>query len=372
MNLLFKKYNEIYKNPKLTIFGKWNVSIVSEKSEYFPLGKEMKNNLILNQALDILTSGKYYSAYSIFNWNTIPAFLMGGAVYGDGNISPLNTDTALTNQTTETNIVNDNSCLSTDNPNNGTRTFRKVYDFATIKSGDTNIKVREMGVYSNWKSPKTLISKFIFPRTVTLGIGQFLRLYYDFTIGSDMIVNPTNINLSSGTFNATGQLKLCGRFDDIFGNFDSNGNPKIVYGDSPRASYMPFCEAFCAETQTCSTKIFGTSYLLLPNMIGFNSINSQIITEWNGQRLEESLGTINPSSYIDGNHYRDIEYIFDYNNPIVSDSFSSILFTVLRGSATSQRENTVDGWLWKFNSDQIKQSSKKIVIMLRQSMARAN
>lgn len=372
MNLLFKKYTEIYKNPKLTIFGKWNVSVVCDDKEFFPLGKEMKDNLILNQALDILASGKYYSPYNIFNWNTIPAFLMGGAFYGDSEVPPSNTDTALTNQTAETNIVNDNSCSIVDDPNNGTRTFKKVYDFATIKSEDTNTKIREMGIYSNWKNPKTLIAKFIFPRTVTLGIGQFLRLYYDFTIGSDMIVNPVNINLSSGTFNATGQLKLCGRFDDIFGSFDSDGNPRIVYGDSPRASYMPFCDTFCAEIQTCSTQIFGTSYLLLPNMLGFNSINSTIVSEWNGQRLEQSLGTINPALYIDGNYYRDIEYIFDYNNPIVSEPFSSILFTVLRGSATSQRQNTVDGWLWKFNSNQIKQSSKKIVIMLRQSMARVN
>lgn len=371
MNILIKKYKEFYNNSKTHIGGRWNVSIINKNGdEFFPFGKDMKRNLILNQGLDVLAAGKYYSQYSIFNWNTIPSFLIGGAVYGDGLIQPSFNDTSLTNQTTETTTINDNSCSITDSFINGTRTFRKVYDFPAVQVDSINKSVSEVGIFTNWRNDKTLFSKFLLPRVIKLDYGQWIRLFYDFTIGSSAIVNPSNIYLSSGSFDGSGQLKLCGRFDDIFGRFDENGNPKIVYGDSPRASFVPFYENFCTEVSTCETKCFGTAYLFSPGIVGFNSVNSPIISEWIGKRLEQELNTINPSEYTNGNFYRDIEYIFDYNNPIYNELTEGMLFTVLRGSDNSPRQNTIDGWLWKFNTNQIKQSSKRIVIGLRQSISR--
>ena len=99
-------------------------------------------------------------------------------------------------------------------------------------------------------------------------------------------------------------------------------------------------------------------------------LTKELYLSGRGERLEENLNTINPSSYIDGNFYRDIEYIFDYNNPEYNELIQGILFTVVRGSENSPRQNTVDGWLWKFNTNQAKQSSKKIVIGIRQSVNR--
>ena len=229
--------------------------------------------------------------------------------------------------------------------------------------------MREVGVYTDWNNKK-LFSKFVLPRTIKLSYGQFVRLVYDFTIGSDLIVNPLNINNSSGSFDGTGQLKLCGRFDDIFGSFDSNGNPNIIYGDSPRASFVPYYDRFCISNQSCSTEIFGTAYLKVPGIFNFDSVNKPLISEWVGERLEKNLNTINPSNYIDGNFYRDIEYIFDYLNPIYDEKVEGFLFTILRGSSISERQNIIDGWLWKFNNIQIKQSSKKIVMSIRQSVNR--
>lgn len=371
MNILLKKYNEIHHCPKVELRGKWNIAIVDKYNrEYFPFGEEMKDNLILDQGLDLLTSGKYYGPYSIFNWNTIPSFLIGGAVYGDGSITPQTNDTELTNETNETSTVKQNSCSTTDDLISGMRTFRKVYDFPVIQVGDTNIIVREIGVYSNWGNPKTIFSKFLLPTSIKLDYGQWVRLFYDFTIGSDSITDPININLSSGNFDGSGELKLCGRWDDIFGQFDSNGNPTIIYGDSPRASFMPFCDIFCTEQEECYTKCFGSSYLLAPGILGFNDVNAKITSEWIGERLEQSLGTINPSNYLNGSAFRDIEYVFDYNNPIHDENVEGILFSVLRGSSSGSRQNTVDGWIWKFNANQIKKANKKIVILLKQSINR--
>lgn len=372
MNFLIKKYKEIYNSPKTRISGKWNISIVSSRGEDFPFGIEMKKNLILNQGLDILAAGKFYSPYLTYNWNTIPSFLIGGAYYGDSSTAPNVSDTSLTNQTSETRKINDSSCKITDDLVNGTRTFRKVYDFPVIEEFPTSTQptsLRELGVYTDWNNGK-LFAKFILPKTIKLSYGQFVRLYYDFTIGSDSIINPININKSSGTFDGTGQLKLCGRFDDIFGSFDSDGNPVIVYGDSSRASFVPYYDKFCAEIQTCETEIFGTAYLMTPDILNFTSINMPIISEWAGERLEKNLNTINPSNYTNGNFYRDIEYIFDYSNPTYDEKVEGFLFTVLRGSAFSPRQNIIDGWLWKFNNIQTKQSSKKIVMMIRQSVNR--
>ena len=372
MNLLIKEYQEIFNYPQTKINGKWNVSIVSSRGEDFPFGIEMKKNLILNQGLDILAAGRFYAPYSVYNWNTIPSFLMGGAYYGDSDVAPNISDTSLTNQTSETREINDDSCNITDNLVNGTRTFRKVYDFPVIEEFPTSTQptlLREIGVYTDWNDKK-LFAKFVLPKTIKLSYGQFVRLYYDFTIGSDSIINPANINRSSGSFDATGQLKLCGRFDDIFGSFDSNGNPVIAYGDSSRASFVPYYDRFCAEVETCETEIFGTAYLMTPEILNFTSLNVPIISEWAGERLEENLNTINPSNYVNGNFYRDIEYIFDYLNPAYDERVQGFLFTVLRGSSFSPRQNIIDGWLWKFNNIQVKQSSKKIVMMIRQSVNR--
>jgi hypothetical protein len=224
--------------------------------------------------------------------------------------------------------------------------------------------VSEIGIKNGWNGD--IFTKFLLESPITIPRGQWIRLYYNFSISSSAIANPININLSSGTFDASGSLRLVGRFDDIFGSFDLNGKPIIRNGDSPRSSFMPFCDEFCAEIVECQNKCFGTAYILSNFFENENVINSSLITNWLGSRLSVANGTIIPSSYLSGSFYRDISYIFDNNNPNSNQTIGGFLFTTVK----TNRQNTVDGWLWKLNNPQIKRFDKKIIINLRQSMAR--
>lgn len=363
MNLLFKKFTEHIAEPKTHIGGKWNISIVSKKngSENFIFGKNKKNNLILNQGLDILAASKYYASYNGLNYNTIPAFLYSTAVLGNGTSVPQLTDLSLTNQLQESTSILAGSCSIENNFSNGTRIFKKVYDFPSPTS---KITVSEMGINTPFNGKK-LFSKFLLNAPISIEPEEYIRLYYDFYITIGAIHTPINISASSGSIIADGQIKLCGTYNNIFLTMDSNGNPTTGDGDSPRTSFLPYCESFCAETPSCTNECFGTCFMITRDPI-VPTINNSLTNEWIGQRLSESTSTISASSYVNGNFYRDISYIFNNNNPINSETFGGFLFTVTK----TNRQNTWDGWFWKLNNNQIKLNTKQIVIILRQSLGR--
>lgn len=365
MNVFLKKFKEYNISPNISIGGYWNIAIVNENGqEKFPFGSHMKKNMILNQGLDILASNKYYTSYGGLNWNATSAFLLGDAVLGGSSIPANPADISLNNELQSTSIINDDSCTISDNYANGSRTFRKVYDFP---SPIAPIPVREFGIRTRFgatNGQNKMFSKFVLPETVMIGTKEFVRLFYDFTIKCDAIVNPITITRSAGTLNCNGVLKLCGRFDDIFGAYDTNGNPIIKYGDSPQATFMPYCEEFCVQ-ENCLHKCIGTAYLISDIFIP-TSPGSSIIGEWVGSKPTESEGTAIASPYTNGNFYRDITYIFEKKNPFENKPFQGFLFS----TAKSDRENTVAGWLWEFNNKQIKLIEKEIVIQIRQSMSR--
>lgn len=378
MNILLKRFQEIFLNPELKISGKWKISIVHKNGqENFIFGESMRPNLILNQGLDILACSKHYTPYNGMNWNTIPAFLFGGAECGIGNVSPQNTDTELTNSIQFTNVVNDFSCEIVDNIASGTRTYKKIYDFAALPESSSLMPIQEIGITTPWgrtqNDEQKLFSKFLLPEAINLMPQQYIRLYYEFSISSSNITNPFQIQINPSptypSFNPNGSMILAGRFADIYGSFDSNGFMRIDYGDSPRASFLPYWDKFCLNSEEniedCDRTCFGTSYLIEDTYVDI-SVNQPIICQWIGKRTSVDNNTIQPSNYVNGNFYRDITYIFDKNNPFENKDMSAFLFTVTR----SDRENTVDGWFWEFNQKQTKFTDKKLVITLRQSVAR--
>jgi hypothetical protein len=375
INIYIKKYKEIFANPTIGIYGKWNVSVMHQNGEEeFVFGKEMKPNMILNQGLDILASAKHYTSYNNLNWNTIPAFLFGGAKCGLGNTISVN-DTDLSIPFQYTNNVNDFSCRILDDIPNGRRGYRKVYDFPILNETQRNIGINEMGITTPWNKnqdgTEKIFSKFILPNTIRLMPEQWLRLYYDFYISPANIINSTSIEIqptpSYPNFNPNGNIRLAGRFHDIFGSFDENGFMRIEYGDSPRGSFLPYWDEFCLRPndQECFLKCFGTAYLIEDTYAAIN-VNQEIICQWIGERLEHSKFTIEATDYINNNFYRDITYIFDKNNPFENKLIDGFLFTVVR----SDRQNTIDGWFWQINQKQNKFIDKKLVIMMRQSVSR--
>jgi|688.fasta_scaffold10587_6 hypothetical protein len=365
MNVFLRKFKEYNISPNIGIGGYWNIAIVNKNGqEKFPFGHHMKKNMILDQGLDILASNKYYTSYGGLNWNATSAFLLGDAVLGGSSIPVSPSDVSLNNELQSTNIINDDSCTINDDYINGSRTFRKVYDFQTPQSP---IAVREFGIRTRFNAVNNqnkMFSRFVLPENISIGTQEFVRLFYDFTIKCDAIVNPINVTRSSGTLNCNGVLKLCGRFDDIFGAYDANGNPIIRYGDSPQSTFMPYCEEFCVQ-ENCLHKCIGTAYLIADIFIP-TSPGSSIIGEWVGSKPTEDENTVIASSYINGNFYRDITYIFERGNPFENKPFQGFLFS----TAKSDRENTVAGWFWEFNNKQIKLIEKEIVIQIRQSMSR--
>lgn len=379
MNILIKKYQEIFLNPELKIGGKWKISIVHRSGEEnFIFGENMRPNLILDQGLDLLASSKHYTSYNGMNWNTIPAFLFGGAECGTSNAVPQNTDTELGNFLQFTNVVNDFSCEIIDNISTGTRKYKKIYDFPILSEGNSSVPIQEIGLTTPWGASsgdeQKLFSKFILPEPVNLMPEQYIRLYYEFSISSSNINNPLPIQINPTpiypSFNPNGSMILAGRFADIYGSFDSNGFMRIEYGDSPRGSFLPYWDKFCLfpseNLSNCNLSCFGTSYLIEDTYVDI-SVNQPIICQWVGQRTSAENNTIEPSNYVNGNFYRDITYIFDKNNPQAqSKDIDSFLFTVVR----SDRENTIDGWFWQFNQKQTKFNNKKLVITLRQSVSR--
>jgi hypothetical protein len=71
------------------------------------------------------------------------------------------------------------------------------------------------------------------PYPITLTTGEFLKLRYDTYIQVPAIVNPvavTGQDIIHGEFNASGQIKLVGQMQQIFGSIDSDGKITEGYG----------------------------------------------------------------------------------------------------------------------------------------------
>lgn len=358
MNILTKNNREINCSAILKIGGQWKIAVIKNGAETYPLGEKFRNNLILDNALNVLAKGESSIDYAGTTFATLAGFLYAMPVLGDGGAAPSNSDTALANQL-QTAITTENICEKISDTINGVFSIKKVYNFPTPSS---EITVREIGMKTAYGG--LLISRFLLPSPILLAPDQYIRLYYQFNVSISSLITPQTISLSNGGFDGSGQFKLCGRFDDIFNGIDSAGNPSIPFGDSPRSSFMPYQSQFCVNAD-CTRTCFSTAYMFESDLV-IPAVNSSIATEWAGQRLSEIGGTIIPSAYVNGTFYRDIQYIFSPSNISQNAYIGGILFTV----TMDNRQNTWDGWLWKFNTPQLKETTKTLTINLTQSVSR--
>jgi hypothetical protein len=358
----------------ISLKGFWQVSVVSDGRETFPFGNNYLPNMMLSNGLDILNAGTGFLDQSddLFIYNTVSAFLYGNPVLGTG-VGALNSgDTSLFGYDHTATGVKSNRSNTIDIPESGIRIFDKTYDFN--KPSFTKVYT-EAGMVTDFSNltgfnSNTLFSKFLFPDGgVTVSPSEWLRLRYRFYAKCGAITGSQVISASNDWMTGDGEMRLCGKFDDIFGSMNvSDGKPYIMFGDSPRGSFLPYQSKFFGKkADWTNNECFATAFIVKTG-VSFPNINESINIEWLGDRLSEEDGSISAGPFTSNQGYRDITYTLKSGNPNGGDWFGGILFTVTK----RDRNNTWDGWLWKFNSPQYKPADKELRITIRQSVSECN
>ncbi len=368
--------------------GEWKVEIVNKKNNntYYPFGNCFYKNLLLDVGIVELLHANYHrehevdisSGRSLYNFQTIPVFLKGGAAIGSGTSIPKINDTGLESiKQTSTRLLSshrEHHCKTIDNLEKGSRSYIRVFDFDTF---NMDTVINEAGLYSDILGGK-YYSRFLFPEEIYLTVDEYIRLIYRFTVRIKAISTPILVSghLNNG-FNPDGEIKLVGRFDDIFGAMNSLGDPIITRGDSALSCTVPFCERFPINNLELDTWVEPTAYWVHGD-IDFPAANASLVIETAGRRLlSDSWQNENEvilSAFNENNLYRDCTYIFNKDNPGSSggDMVGGILFTnmIMSSSIAKVRENTWAGWYLKFNVPQLKSAMNKITITIRSSIPR--
>lgn len=238
LNILQRRHIEAEIENNTNINGEWKIEIVCPNGEVKkPLGDKWRKNLIQDRGLNIFNGTYGAMTYSVNN-NALTNFIYS-AYFGDSNADPFATNkTFLTSSPANiywtrrnTSNVPENTSPNSDDLATGSRTFTKVWDFASLAAGETRT-VQEIMISSGnisssvdqYKGSQTtfattgipIISRFILPSPITLTEFQFLRLYYSIKVTVPAIVTPIPITLSNNGFDGTGQLKLIGLWSSIF------------------------------------------------------------------------------------------------------------------------------------------------------------
>lgn len=348
--------------------GEWIVEVFDRSTgkTAFPFGNTFRKNTLLSVGIQEILHASYSLVHGIYNFQTIPVFLAGGAAIGGGSTPPTSSDTGMETllQTSTTMLTShrEYSCKYEDDVINGSRSYTRVFDFAEFSNPTT---IREAGLYSTVLS-NTYYSRFLFPVAINLLGNQNIRLIYKFTAKIAAIKTPISVSYgSSGGFDPSGQIKLVGNFNDVFGAMDSSGKPIIIDGDTPISCVVPFCETYHPHSGSSAAGVIPTAYWIKSGQ-PFSAVNSHASFEIVGSGL--SSGSVFLSGFVSGQNYRDCTYIFDGGNPDGTGDFvGGILFTnkILSTNESENRDITWAGWMLKFNEAQAKEAGKKLSITLR-------
>lgn len=378
MNILIKKWNDLETESRMGIGGKWKVEIIhpngaSEK----PFGDELRNNLITNVGIDLamgrsVNAPNYKTTTSAAN--IIPN-LIRQAAYGNNPAPAQVTDTdltisrILTSDPSGDNVATGDTSSTQDctvvyDTTQGSATFTRVYDFPTV-TGPTF--VRDIGIYSqNDNNARNLFSRMVMPSTITLAAGQFLRLTYELTVNIPALVTGVPISVSSGLFNGGGQLRLVGRYQNIFGTMTNRGVPTYTTLDSAHARRC----GWLMNGSSTSTITNRTTTHMVPPLIDFPAQDTSInFTQVGTTVNSDPAAGIIFGAYSAGQGFQDITYNFRALNPTVLSNIGGVMFCSV--TDTNQTlTNPKYGWYWKFNTTQEKDPNFILAINVRQSIVR--
>lgn len=428
LNILKKRHIETEIENNTHVDGEWKVEIVCQNGEIKkPLGDEWRKNLIQDRGLNIF-NGTYgsFSAGVVANTNSISAFI-SSAYFGNSSADPFATDKTFLTSTnnniyyTKRNTLNvpENTNPNSDDLATGSRTFTKVWDFASLAAGETR-DVREIVIAANtfdgfnnstdqskgtqgtFATNIPVISRFILPSTVTLTEFQFLRLYYSIKVTVPAIVTPVPITLSNNGFDGTGQLKLIGLWSSIFSGNGHLWQYRLISSQINVVSTPHTPWSLIGRDGMAALALEGNSN---PNLnFNFPAVGADFSISYANALydatqtvLHTSPGcSVSPSSsvqqtVVNQSVSREATMLFQANNPSVNSPLAGFVFlprgegnNMTAGSVptftNAQTTDTALGrymWYWRFTDPTftnprsvIKDVNYGLVVNLRQTIAR--
>jgi hypothetical protein len=432
-NLLLKRYVEAEVNNNTHVDGKWRVEVVCPNGEVKkPLGEKWRKNLIQDRGLNIF-NGTFTSHAGGTGGQSIEGFI-NSALFGSDSSDPFSSDkTAPTSPNDSlywskrlTSNVVENTSPNIDDLNEGSRIFRRAWDFAALSAGETRT-VREImilassypggytgadqlkGTQYTFGTNLAVISRFILPEPITLTEFQFLRLYYSIKVTVPSIVNPVEISLESSGFDATGQLKLVGLWSSIFSTNGHSWNTRSGYGYLGTQVIRPWTPWALIGRYGCSALIVAGN--TDPNLnynfpdVGENTGITYGQLYDDTQTVTQSLpgGSMNPIGGsvaeilpVNQTLTREASLLFQANNPSVESPLGGIIIMPVGGIENGSQLMTAGSnpvfqpyvidtdyaaaryfWYWRFTDETfssprsvIKDRNYGLAINLRQTMSR--
>lgn len=356
-------------NPKVTFQGEWRLQIVNSSTgkSIFPFGGEMRENTILNvgkhaiAGIDSPAFGK-----SQTDKTCLAELLAGNAYVGTDATPSTASQTGIIGTSYQSLQTTPGYVFTTENTSDSMgRTFKVSWDFNPVASP---VSLNEACIESSSTYCQTAFkfSRFVFPATVTLDTGQFIRLEYALTVKIDAFVNPIRIEMSSGDFIGDGYLKLVGTYNDIFGAISGTGPSAVTVtrpADYPGRGCLPIHRAPSSGiTYAGACMVISTINPLLPVVFPTVGVGPNI--SMIGSRITQADRAV-PIAYDSGSFTRSCRYTFIAGNPYADTDIGGIMFSSQGSSGTTYLNY---GWLWAFDALQVKSSVKSISVVLNQTV----
>lgn len=371
------------------ISAKWRAEVCRSGENgietYYPFGEEMRPNMILDSWLETMVICPILAVGSCTAINNYSQIYMANMVNGYMRIGTGNTpldysQTQLAGYSKQTNYIRPDStgAYYYDDYVSGSRTYSKTYEFAAETVDSVYREAGFKSDYASFWTPQSfsvvpphklnsnvVFSRFLFPSDLNLYVGDILKIKYDVGMRIPMLTGSapmTGTGLSYGDFNGTGQMKLFGRFDSLFGGINSNG---VASGDGEfRGIFWGPGDGY-GFTNTVG---INTSANLVHTGVDFPSINST--TDVARVLLQSTdytpsagphhwptkyYNTVTTGNFSWGDKFFDIKHKLLASYPNYDLQVGGIVFAPAGNNGYGEYAPTTDfGWYWKFDSPQTK------------------